>query len=105
LYGDADYTGRAKRNQWMSNCHIEAIASGVLLRKTPRWKHAHPAGVLPRKGSLIAPKGVADLLLEGCWSSHGVWPHGGQTLGPERVSGGTPDTPEFFAEQKMRPYF
>jgi hypothetical protein len=76
-------------------------------QRIDHWDNAHPLEVLGtscvrqrqapqlRKGSQIAPKGVADLLLEGR----------GATCGGHAVPArdGTPGKPEFFEKQKMRP--
>ncbi|MDR1231678.1 MAG: hypothetical protein LBK61_09785 [Spirochaetaceae bacterium] len=68
-------------------CFIVCVIGGP-------FEYAHPVGVLVRKGSQIAPKGVADLLLEGF--SHGV-------AGQPKVAMRSLDKSEFSAQPKMRP--
>jgi hypothetical protein len=70
--------------------NVPVIGMGIALTPWGAWGQAVAAG-----RTLQLRKG-----LEGF--SHGVWPHGGQTLGPERGSA-EPRKARFFAKQKMRP--
>jgi hypothetical protein len=76
-----------------------AIASGVLpLAKRRAWITLTPAGVLTAQG-VANP---ADLLLEGCGAATAVGCTTANRWG-RSAKARSPDKPEFFAEQKMRP--